>query len=659
MTVPALPPGFELDEDTPPLPPGFVVDGDAPKKKARTGAQQFKHDLSYGARSVLEGAGGTVDFFAEPLYRGAEAIGFPQHRFRDLGRMGADAIGLDHPESAGERISSDVTGALSGLSPMGLARQIPASAGPVLQGVKKFFGSQPMMQAAGTITGATAAGATREGGGSDGEQMAAGILGALLPGGGAYATTGAARRAMRGAGGDVYSPGELAVMGHQKGDVAENVLEQLVAFNRAGVRNPSAGQVGQTRASQGAESLLSQFPGSAGVFANHAQGQIDDVTRTVDGMTQGAGPTTAGAAIKQGQHDFMGRLRDVDARVYAPVDAAMGEQPVRIDNTLSTLRRATNPAPGTPAVSAGLGNKKLGSILDNLLSDSRPSNPLAGSGIAPERRIPFSGLKAQRSAIGELIGEASTRDVGAGPKQLSNAYGAMSEDMLAGAREVGPEAEAALVRANRVHGQGMGRDGVLRDTIRDGVPEDVFNRAVAGMNYGGTELSVLMKTLKPAQRTEVARAAIRKLGWTAKGGQDSVGETFDAVTFKNNWAALSKEARSALFDHLPATERKRLQALADVGENVQKGSKVFANPAGTAGKGLIYTGGATAAGLLASGNVLPAAGILASPLLANAAARVLTNPATPQWMLQRTRKPAGLLAPIAPVEDQRKRATRP
>lgn len=626
-------------------------------KPARSGAQQLGHDLSYGARSILENAGGAVDFFTEPLHRGFEAVGLPQHRFRDLGRMGADAVGLDQPENAGERISSDVTGALAGLSPMGLARQIPQAAGPVMQGVKTFFGAQPGTQAAGAITGATAAGATREAGGSDGQQMTAGIVGALLPGAGAYGAAGTARRAMRGDGGNVYSPGELAAMGYQKGGVAENALAELIAFRRAGINNPTVGQVGQTRLARATESGLSQFPGSAGVMASHAQGQIDDATRTLDGITGGAGPTTAGRAIEQGSQEFGNRMQSVGARVYAPVHAAMDGQPVQIDNTLSALRRSTNPVPSTSATSAQLGNKKLGNVLDALLADSRhaPTFP----GVTPQRSIPFEGLKAQRSEIGEMIGDAHKRDVGASTKQLERAYGAMSADMEAGARSVGPQAESALARANRVNAQGMQRQGVLRDAVKAGAPEDIYRRAIAGLRDGGTELGVLMKALKPDQRSEVSRAVIRQLGRVTKGQQDAEGGTFSAVTFKNNWADLSPEAKSALFDHLPPAQRRQLQAMADVGRNVQEGSAVFANPAGTSGKSVLYsliTGGPGLAA--ATGSILPILGAAAAPVGANGLARLMTNPASVRFATQKTRKPYGIYAPAAAIESQRnKRAT--
>lgn len=645
---------WEADEVVAPAPKKQAL-----QKKGRSAAQQFGHDLSYGARSVLENAGGAVDFFTEPLHRGFEAVGLPQYRFRDIGRMASDAVGLDQPENAGERLSSDVTGALAGLSPMGLARKIPATAGPIAQGVKTFFGAQPATQAAGAIAGASAAGTVREAGGSDGQQMTAGILGALLPGAARYGSTGAVRRTMRGDGGDIYSPGELAAMGYRKGDVAENVLQNLIAFERAGIRNPSVGQAGQTRAMRAAESGLAQFPGSAGVMAAHAQGQIDDATRAIEGLTGGAGPTTAGAAIRQGADDFRDRLGRVGNRVYAPVHAAMDGQAVPIDNTIAALRRATNPVPSTSATSAQLGNKKLGNVLDAMLTDSRhaPTYP----GVAPPRTIPFEGLKAQRTEVGELIGDAAKRDVGASTRQLERAYGAMSADMEAGARQAGPRAEAALARANRVNATGMGRQGVLRDAVRAGAPEDIYKRAIAGLRDGGTELGSLMKSLRPAQRSEVSRAVIRQLGRVANGAQSGAADevTFSAVAFKNNWAGLSPEAKRALFDHLPPAERRQLQAMADVGRNVQEGSAVFANPSGTSGKGALYGVLATAGGLAGSGNLPGALGVLATPVGANRLARYLTNPDTVRAMRDRTQKPYGIFAPVGATEGQRNKRPRP
>lgn len=641
----------------------------APAPRQRTSGEQARHKLGTGTRAVLEGVTGAADIVLDPLASGLEHLtGQPMWRGRDYGRMASDALGLGHPETSGERVISDATSATAGvLGLAGAARQIPRAAGPVMQGVKTFFGVQPGMQMTGATLGASAASGVREGGGTQGQQIAAGVAGSVLPGGGGYALAGGTRRALRGNGGDIYTPGELAAMGHQKGGVAESALQQLIAFRRAGINNPTVGQIGQTPFGRTAESALSQFPGSQHIMAQTAQGQIDDATRTINTMTGGAGPTSAGNAIKQGQQDFAGRMRDVDGRIYAPVHAAMDGQQVPIDNTLATLRRATNPVPSTPTVSGEIGNKKLGNVLDSLLADSR--RPATFPGIAPPRTIPFEGLKAQRSALGELITESATRDVGAGPKQLSNAYGAMSEDMLAGARGVGPQAESALVRANRVHSQGMQRDSVLRGAVRDkdAPGEDVFRRALAGSSEGGTELATIMKSLKPEQRQEVARAQIREMGWVAKGAQDSMGETFSATTFKNNWANMSDEAKAALFNALSAAERRKLQALADVGQNVQDGSKVFANPAGTAGKSALYSLATSApAAAVASSSIVPLLLGASAPVAANGLARLATGrplagvkTSLPTWITRKTSKPYGIFAPITQTEAQRNRDRTP
>src|SRR5690606_4822458 len=80
---------------------------------------------------------------------------------------------------------------------------------------------------------------------------------------------------------------------------------------------------------------------------------------------------------------------------------------------------------------------------------------------------------------------------------------------------------------------------------------------------------------------------------------------------------------------------------------IRDGSKVFANPSGTANRAaaLGYYGSlaATAGGAAMGHGTLPLAGLVITGVGANVAARVMTNPRLVHWLAQATEMPASAL----------------
>lgn len=96
----------------------------------------------------------------------------------------ADPSGTTLPQSATERLLSGATRATSGtLLTAGLGGGSGSFIKAPLEGTKAgaFLSSNPGMQVASAITGSTAAGVTRELGGGEGAQFAAGLLGGFAP----------------------------------------------------------------------------------------------------------------------------------------------------------------------------------------------------------------------------------------------------------------------------------------------------------------------------------------------------------------------------------------------------------------------------------------------------------------------------------------------
>lgn len=90
--------------------------------------------------------------------------------------------GFPEPENAVERVVGDATSALAGTGGIVKAGQaLSKSAAPVVQGVGKALAADPTLQGISSAAGASASGATREAGGGQGAQLAAGLVGALAP----------------------------------------------------------------------------------------------------------------------------------------------------------------------------------------------------------------------------------------------------------------------------------------------------------------------------------------------------------------------------------------------------------------------------------------------------------------------------------------------
>ena len=154
-----------------------------------------EYGVKLGARSTMEGVAGIVDLLTSPLRAGYEvATGNRAGTMTDLAGRGADNLGLPRPRNATERVQSDIGRAISGgavtMGAGGAMAQLPGMAGRV----GAALSAQPGLQTLSNATGAGASGLVRESGGSQGQQIAAGIAGGLAP----SAIIGGSQAALRG-----------------------------------------------------------------------------------------------------------------------------------------------------------------------------------------------------------------------------------------------------------------------------------------------------------------------------------------------------------------------------------------------------------------------------------------------------------------------------
>lgn len=596
---------------------------------------QFLGDI--GARQVLQGAGGLFgalggdalnEYVADPLDR---ALGLDDNSwmrfgtggrsYRQVGSDLADAGGMAAPQTATQRVMSDIGEGLTGTGlTMGvggllnLGRQAAQTAAPtVTSRIGDFLTAQPVLQGVSTVTGTGAGSIARESGAGQGTQAAASVLGALAPGGASYATGAGLRGLVRGSDGT-------------------QMQQTIDDFAKLGA-TPSVGQASGNRMVQGGENLLAGGPTSAGVMGRFAEKQAEQIgaglQRQGESLMRNASGERAGRAIERGMDTFKGNTGATKRALYWQADQFIpGQTPVNLGETWREVVQLTTPTPGAQATTTALINPRIQQLRETLQQDIA-----AGGG-----QISYEAMKRIRSDIGEAITDFSLSP-DTPTRELKRLYGALSRDMEAAAQARGPAAAAAAKRANNYTRAAADRlETVQRVIDKNGGPEKVFEAAMSGTRDGGTTLRAVMQSLPQDGQRAVTAAVIKRMGLATPGAQDAAGDVFSAQTFLTNWNRVSPEAKRALFDRHGPQFSKDMDRIARVAQNIRDGSKVFANPSGTANRAAAMTYGASLVGSLFTGGTTLLAG---SGVGANLLARWMTNPDAVRRLATVTALPKG------------------
>lgn len=557
-------------------------------------------------------------------------------------------IGLPEPENGTERVVQDITNGMAGAGGMVKAGQKAAELTTPL--ARKFGELISGNAGAQVISGATsggAAGATREAGGGPVAQMIAGAAGGFVP-----AIPAAAKMAVRG-----------GVRGGEAG--RQNVEDTIQTFEDAGAGTPTVGQATQGRTPRALESTLAKTPGGAGVIVNKAEqeaagmgGKVEEIATAISPRS-GAAP--AGRQIKSGIENFVDEFKGKSGALYDELDKHIPAQArVDISSTRDTLAKLNASIPGAPATSEFFKNSKIKGIEGAIKADTETTAGVQSNLPAWEKqlleqvpevertvmlnglidgKLPYEAVKKLRTLVGNEISNSTiASDV---PRsKWKSLYAGLSKDLGAVARDAGPEAERAMVRANNFHRSGIQRiEDVLHPILGKGDPEDIFKAALSGTQEGATTLQGVMKSLPEESRKVVAATALRRMGKATAGKQDAEGEVFSAETFLTNWNKMHGDAKRVLLAPMPEGMRSDLNQVAKVAANLREGSKVFANPSGTAQA--LSSQHTVGAGLLSLvlGRPDAALGIAAVALGANASARLMTNPKFVKFLSENTRTP--------------------
>lgn len=655
------------------------------KKKPRSTAEELLRQVGLTARHGIAGLASlpamASDAVTGVLNSGADLVAGKGNgpRFIPAGtalQRTLTAAGLPVPENAVERVVGDATSAMAGAGGFVKGAQaLSKSAGPVAASVGKTLAQGPGVQIAGSAAGSGASGATREAGGGTGAQVAAGLAGSLIPSGAlTTAKEGLVRGALRG--------GEA---GRQR------VAENLETFKQAGT-TPTLGQATESRVLRAAESLLGKYPGGAGVIAQRAQRQADEMAAAVqklsDELAPGASAINAGEAITRGVKAFKANVKQTQARLYDALDTHIpAESRIPSAKTQDALKDLNADIAGAPELSKWFKNARIQGIEGGLKSDtssatailSRPGMRQAADGfkqqltdanakalaINAERKalglnvfeptktaaqideevtqflakqvdgnLPYEALKKLRTLVGkELADNSLVSDV---PRSKWSAlYAAISDDLGEAAAAAGPKAKAAWDRANKYTRLSLERMDQLSSVVNKDAPEKIFNAAISGTSEGATVVRRLVGALPVQERRELAAAVIQRMGRATPGQQNAVGDAFSTESFLTNLSKLSPSARIAIFGKASRADlEKRVADFAKLAESRRDGGRVFANPSGTAAGAAQLATAASIGGALVSGSPLKIASVVAVPLAARGAAKFMTNPKNAEKLAQ-------------------------
>lgn len=167
-------------------------------KSINKATDSIPRQLGLTARYGLEGLGGAAQLISEPLRYLTDRLTGSTGKTVPAGVLMsqfADSIGLPSPQTPTERTVGEASKLVAGTAAnMGVGKIAQSGTGAVKQ-IGDFLTQAPTMQTVSAAGAGLAGGASKEGGGSTGQQVAASVLGGLAGGGAVSAASALANKA--------------------------------------------------------------------------------------------------------------------------------------------------------------------------------------------------------------------------------------------------------------------------------------------------------------------------------------------------------------------------------------------------------------------------------------------------------------------------------
>lgn len=663
----------------------FGAANDADEDKYDRLAQQFGQAASTGlpvdaGSAAKPSLAGRVKALAAGANRGmfADLIGLPVDTFQNVLDLGRAGIGTVAAAAGRPDLSPDIPKRETVIgSSEWIARKLnDVGAGGMVNNPLPADKTSRVLHMGGRVAGGSITPTGKLTVAQQGMGAAKGMLGGLLAGEvGEISPEWAGLAGMAPMIASAVAPAAVrgAVRGGEAGRKA--MVKRMEVLREGGIDNPSVGLASGNSLVSGLENLLSQTPGSMGLFersrAANVAGMRGKTESIRDALSSEYGPVVAGESIQSAlKGSFRDRINTTTRALNDRVGDAVGNGYYSYpQNSLNMSRRLSGIDPGAPSTSQRLQNPRIAGIADDLAGDVI-GTPIVNNSLmnAPTRYrrvdgvvtdtppgIPFGTLKNLRTSIGE---EANSPTILGTPEgaQFKRLYGAMSQDMResVGAADrtnagvpVGPmlpsqqPGTTALNRANRYYSRASTRAEDLNGIANRDTPEGAYRAVAKSLESGPTVYERLRGAVTPEARQKVAATVVDELGRGKAGVQNADGDVWSPQVFLTNYNKLYRnDGGAALFTRLPGGETyaKNLQKIAKASEILGDGAKVWSNPSGTSqalvARGTIGTIAAGAVGgVLYAPLIAPAAIAAGSLVLGNQVSqRLLLNPKFVNWL---------------------------
>lgn len=379
------------------------------------------------------------------------------------------------------------------------------------------------------------------------------------------------------------------------------------AYRRLGMTPALAGDVTGSPLAQQVQAYSAKSPGGASVVAPAMQRTVSQFDNAVENTAQNLGNSRSAQAAGQALQEEARNWRDVvfparQAAAWAPVDAAMAKAVVDPTNYRQALTDLSAKLAALPETQKALLPARTQKLLDAINTDV----PAGGT-------MPWPQAQSLRSAIGEMMGVPKIADA-IGPKQLSRAYGGISEDMRAAATANG--AKDIFDQANAVSTSGHAFiDNVLSRFIKANNPAQETitpERAAEAALGGGDTVLQGVRAEMPRAADELAAYKLRDMSLATAGNAGRTGQETSPGTFLTDLNRLRQNAPAGTLALFPPGVTARINDLATVADHI-KGTARLLNTANTGptlamGEMLLGAlGGAQAGGFkgAAMGSVVP------------------------------------------------------
>ena len=417
-------------------------------------------------------------------------------------------------------------------------------------------------------------------------------------------------------------------------NIAKELVKKLVGidpikvakFADAGL-DPTLANISKYRPVSQIQNFLSAAPGASARIDRVIQHQIDNVANKSAAIAGSKGGTIeqAGNIIGAGAKTYKKTLGDRANAIYEDVYSKVPK------NTKISLQNTNN------LINNDLSLQEIAATSDFIRRKIERFNQITSPEIFGDAANSLSRIKVFRSSIGK---DSSSHTLTGNERgALKKIYGSLSNDLKEGvlttARKNFGEEEAI-----RIYGKFNAADnlyGLQQDYIKKTItplekaktPDKIYSIATSGVKNGGVQIENVFRALNEDQKAFVRGSLIKRMGKAPQFAQDETGNVFSLGKFRQDFNALSDEAKKAIFTPKQVSEYSKLIKASSEIERTGRLGKINSATAQAVG-----WGGLTGAVISPYLSLPAAAGIVGG---ARITAGMMTNPRFVNWLSQQTK----------------------